>query len=58
MGNTTSISGKLLRVALSVVMAFSLSLGYSITQAGVFPVPRTLSNPMRRPRQPISPPSA
>ena len=34
MGNTTSISGKLLRVALSVVMAFSLSLGYSITQAG------------------------
>ncbi len=34
MGNTTSFSGKLLRVAMSVVMAFSLSLGYSITQAG------------------------
>ncbi len=37
MENAKSISGKLLRVTMSVVMAFSLSLGFSITQVGGAP---------------------
>ncbi len=37
MENAKCISGKLLRVTMSVVMAFSLSLGFSITQMGGAP---------------------